>query len=308
MVSACALIVGCSDSSVSPDVAAGGTTDPYVVYSVEKNTLNSFSEVPSSLDDLLNDPMLLTPDSSRHGGGGDHGRDSLHRGDDHGRDSLHHGGDTLHHGDDSLHHGDDSLHHGRGPDTTRLGGDNGRGPDTLHHGGDGGRGPDTNRLGGHRGRGPEPTLRGGNNGRGDTVRHHDLADTSGGARPVNFGQIVSQLGLSAEQDSLIRLCFAAQRECHQSAETSYKSARRALFDSFQVTLRGIRVAVAGGQITRDEGSARIKAANEAYRTSALALEASYRQADDACWQDLDGCVRSHLTPEQIAKWALLAKR
>jgi hypothetical protein len=140
------------------------------------------------------------------------------------------------------------------------------------------------------------------------VRHHDLADTSGGARPVDFGGIIRQLGLSAEQDSLIRLCFAAQRECQKSAEASYKNARRALFDSFQVTLRGIRVAVARGGLSRDEGSARIKAANEAYQTSVAALEASYRQANDACWHDLDGCVRSHLTPEQIAIWATLAKR
>ena len=139
------------------------------------------------------------------------------------------------------------------------------------------------------------------------MHHGDRADTATGARPFNFGQVISQLGLSHEQDSLIRLCFAAQRECHMAAEGSYKDARRALFDSLQSALRAIRVAVAGGSITRDEGSARIKAVNDAYRASAMALEASYRQADDACWQDLDGCVRSHLTPEQIAKWAALFK-
>ena len=119
--------------------------------------------------------------------------------------------------------------------------------------------------------------------------------------------VIRQLGLSAEQDSLIRLCFAAQRECKTGAEAAYMAARRPLCDSLQATLRGIRAAVEAGTITRQEASAQLRAADQAYRASVASIEAAYRAALDACQQDFDACVRSHLTPDQAQTWDRLTR-
>jgi hypothetical protein len=277
---ACAAFIGCSDSSVSPTEAPTATTDPYVSLSIDNGSLNTFSEVPSSVDEVMNDPLFLPPPPP----------DSLHP-----CDSLRRGGGPP--PPDSLHRGG-----GPGPDSLRGGG-HGRGPgnppppppphDSLRHGG--GPPPPPDSL--HRGGGPGP----------DTTRHHDLRDTSGHLRPVPLGGVIRQLGLSAEQDSLIRLCFAAQRECKTGAEATYMAARRPLCDSLQATLRAIRAAVEAGTITRAEANTQIRAANDAYRASVGAIEAAYRSALDACQHDFNDCVRSHLTPEQAQKWDALTR-
>ena len=77
---ACAALIGCSDSSVSPTETPAVTTDPYVTLSIDNGSLNTFSEIPNSVDDMMDDPLFLPPpppdslhprdcDTNRRGGG-----------------------------------------------------------------------------------------------------------------------------------------------------------------------------------------------------------------------------------------------
>ena len=58
---ACAALIGCSDSSVSPTETPAVTTDPYVTLSIDNGSLNTFSEIPNSVDDMMDDPLFLPP-------------------------------------------------------------------------------------------------------------------------------------------------------------------------------------------------------------------------------------------------------
>jgi polyhydroxyalkanoate synthesis regulator phasin len=150
----------------------------------------------------------------------------------------------------------------------------------------------------------------------DSVRRNDRGPKDPGPgrgndsrlRPVNYGQIISQLRLTPAQDSAIRICFRELNECTRSAAARYRNALQDLRDALQTDLREIRAAVESGRITREEARALVADLIAQYRRQAAALEAAYREAIENCRREFERCVASHLTPEQLRRWQAMIRR
>lgn len=197
--------------------------------------------------------------------------------DDPGRGGPGRGGDdSLEHRDTTKHGRDTTKHHGR--DTTHR-----KRPDSLH-------------------KGPRDTTH------KDTSRHGKRPEDSLRLKPINYGQIVSQLRLTKGQDSAIRNCFRELNECTRAHAERYRNALKGLRDSLQAELRAIRAAVEAGEMTREEAKARIERLVRKYRGDAAALEAAYKRAIEQCRREFERCVASHLTPEQLRKWEQMIHR
>jgi len=268
-----AIFAGCQDSpTTGPQSPTSATVadDQYTAYFVPDQALNDAADAPS-FDQVMNDQSFLTPPPTDPGRGG---KDSAEHRDTTRKDTANHGGKGP----------GGPGGPGRG-DTTHN-----KRPDTLQH------------------RGPKDSVEHHGN---DSADHHgkDSADNHGKdslrLRPINYGDIISKLHPTKEQDSAIRMCFRDLNDCTRSAAMRYRDALKGLRDSLQAALREIRAAVDAGRITRDEAKARIDRLTAQYRRDAGALEAAYRQAVDTCRQEFERCVASHLTPEQLVVWQRL---
>lgn len=144
--------------------------------------------------------------------------------------------------------------------------------------------------------------------RRDSVLRRPRHDANDRPVPVNLQRIIRQLNLTPAQDSLVRLCFVAHRDCMESAAQTYRTARTEAFERYQAALREIQRKLKAGEITREEARASIQTLNRAYRQQVAELEATYKRAAARCHEELKSCVAGHLTAEQLVIWNRLMKR
>jgi hypothetical protein len=274
------VLSGCSNSAVTGPTDSGLTTatDPYAVLKVDATDFTDFSEIPTA-DQVMASSFVQdspTPFSNP---------DSLHRkGNDGGNGGRGPGkggpkpGDSTGHGKDTTDHDRDTTGHGK--DTTG------------HHTGD--------TLGNHKG----DTLGHRN---GDTTDHRGRGKQFGHLNVDSYKRVVKALNLTAEQDSLIRICFAAYRDCSNGAARDYGSARKTLADSMNSAMRGVKAQVDAGTLTKDQARQAIATIQQNYRTQVQALLTTYQSAIDGCRTAFDSCVRAILTADQLAIWESLVR-
>lgn len=163
------------------------------------------------------------------------------------------------------------------------------------------------------GRGSKDSARKGDR---DTVRKGDRDTTHKGDRdtvrrdpnkehkwtPRDYLHILKHLQLSDRQWVAIRGCFDDYKHCTASATERYRNARRELFASFRESVARLRHAVENGDITPERAREIYRELVADYRSDAEELAAAYRRALHHCKEELEKCIKDHLTPEQLRRW------
>jgi hypothetical protein len=163
------------------------------------------------------------------------------------------------------------------------------------HPGHGGRGPGGDSLGD-----------GGDSHRGPRGWH-----MRGGGRdfgPIGFRDykhISKALGLSAEQDSLLKTYLADLRNCAKDAAAPYKEARKAAFESMKSQVEDVREAVEAGTMTEADAKAAVDAIRAEYRATIDPLNEQVRAAVDECRATFTTAFEAILTAEQLELWQTL---
>jgi hypothetical protein len=123
--------------------------------------------------------------------------------------------------------------------------------------------------------------------------------------PRSYRLAVDSLNLTAEQDSLVSLCFEQARSCGLDAQQTFLTARRAIDSAMRPSLDSIRTLVQAGAMTRDQAHTAIDAIKATYATQVREMNAAFTASIDSCRSSLDNCVRGHLTAEQLVIWIRL---
>ena len=120
--------------------------------------------------------------------------------------------------------------------------------------------------------------------------------------PRSFRTAIDSLNLTAEQDSLIALCFQQARACGIDAQQAFLAARRAIDAEMRPALDAIRDQVKAGTMTREEARTAIDSIKASYADRVEEMNSTFKAAIAACRSSLDSCVRGHLTAEQLVIW------
>lgn len=145
-------------------------------------------------------------------------------------------------------------------------------------------------------------------GRDGGVDDHGRDGGIGNIAPLgirNYRSAASQLGLSAEQDSLFRIYLADLRSCAGDAATTYRTARQAAFAPYKPTIDSIRAAVKAGTMTRDAAKVQLDSIRTALEASIAPLNEALRASVTSCRATFEAAVEGMLTPAQLTLWASL---
>lgn len=144
-------------------------------------------------------------------------------------------------------------------------------------------------------------------GRGGHGRGHEARGRRGLGEliPRSYRRAIDSLNLTAEQDSLVALCFADARECGLSAQQAFLTARRAIDSAMRPQLDSIRALVQDGTMTREEARTAIEEIKASYASQVEEMNASFKASIESCRASLDGCIRGHLTEDQLVIWERL---
>lgn len=123
--------------------------------------------------------------------------------------------------------------------------------------------------------------------------------------PVSYTAAIDSLGLTAEQDTLVTLCFEQARACGLDARMNFLAVRRAIDVAMRPSLDSIRALVQAGTMTRDEAVTAIDAIRATYATQVSEMNAAYVSSVASCRSSLDSCIRGHLTADQLIIWIRL---
>jgi hypothetical protein len=173
--------------------------------------------------------------------------------------------------------------------------------DTTFCSGDSLRGDD------HGGRGPGGRGPGGRGGHGGE-RGHGHDGGIGNIAPLgirNYRAAASQLGLTAQQDSLFRQYLADLRSCAGDAAAAYRTAREAAFAPYKTNIDSIRAAVKAGTMTRDEAKVQLDSIRAQFEAVIAPLNEQLRAAVAACRSSFESSVESMLTEAQLQLWLTL---
>jgi hypothetical protein len=176
--------------------------------------------------------------------------------------------------------------------------------DTNHGGGIGpGKGDphDSSTKGG--GKPPFGDPKGGR-GRGDKGEKGHGRDF-GGLKRGSYQRIIAQLGLTAEQDAAVRLCFEAKRTCDSTSAAEYRTARKTAMDAMHDAMAEIRAQAEAGTITKEQARAAIAELQQAYRAEVQGLLTTFNAATAACRASFEACVEAVLTADQLVIWERL---
>lgn len=157
----------------------------------------------------------------------------------------------------------------------------------------------------------DPMRRGEPGGRGHGKRGGHDHGRDGGIGDItplgirNYRAIASRLGLSAAQDSLLRIYLADLRTCAEEPAAAYRTAREAVFAQYKPGVESIRAAVKAGTMTRDEAKAQLDSIRAAFEASIAPLNETLRAALASCRSTFDAAVEAMLTEQQHAIWLTL---
>jgi hypothetical protein len=123
--------------------------------------------------------------------------------------------------------------------------------------------------------------------------------------PRSYRRAIDSLNLSAEQDSLVNLCFQQARSCGLDAQQAFLTARRSIDSAMRPSLDSIRTLVKAGTMTREEAHAAIDAIKATYASRVEEMNAAFKASIASCRSSLDSCIRGHLTEDQLVIWERL---
>jgi hypothetical protein len=127
----------------------------------------------------------------------------------------------------------------------------------------------------------------------------------GGLKRGSYERIIAQLGLTAEQDASIRLCFEAKRSCDSTSAADYRAARKTAMDAMHDAMAEIRTQVEAGTMTKDEARAAIAELQQSYRAEVQGLLTTLNAGMASCKTAFESCVEAILTADQLAIWERL---
>lgn len=137
---------------------------------------------------------------------------------------------------------------------------------------------------------------------------HGRGHGAGGRRglgeliPRSYRHAIDSLNLTAEQDTLIKLCFEQARACGLDAQQNFLISRRAIDSAMRPSLDSIRALVQAGTMTREDAHTAIDAIRATYATQVQEMNATFTASIASCRATLDSCIRGHLTEDQLVIW------
>ena len=121
---------------------------------------------------------------------------------------------------------------------------------------------------------------------------------------AHVGKILRELGVSAEQITLIHELLTTHRECARAPLDELRAVNQDLIDSANAQRRAVLDSLRSGDLTREQAHARIQAINASTRQAIRDNpdNAPFLQALCDCREALFTGIRALLTEAQQARW------
>lgn len=119
---------------------------------------------------------------------------------------------------------------------------------------------------------------------------------------VAFGSVLTQIPLTPEQKMNIELCFKGQGSCAIDNSQTYAQMRQQFQMSFRDNTLQLRSEIEAGTISMDEARIKFEGYASAYHMQIYNLDLKFKTQMIDCTSNLDACIISNLTPEQLLLW------
>jgi hypothetical protein len=142
-------------------------------------------------------------------------------------------------------------------------------------------------------------------------RKHGRHGGKGDIAPLgirNYRQAASQLGLSAEQDSLLKGFLKDLRECAEAPAEAFRTARAAAFEPYRASVEEIRASVKAGTMTREDAKTALDSIRAEFETVIAPLKEELRAAVESCRTTFEAAFEATLTAEQMEKWLSIKEK